>query len=124
MTAAHVVERRGLARPLSRLRVASRPAKGALVRAADARFVSKADVVVVGAGAPGLCAALAGREWGASTIVFERDAQAVGNTGPSGGAITAANTRVQRRQGVSDSAKRFAADILSRTGGTVVAPWP
>ena len=96
-----------------------RPAKSVLVRLADAKFKSETDVIVVGAGAAGLCAALAASERGASTTVFECDAHAVGNTGRSGGAIAAANTRVQRRQGISDSADRFAADIVSRTGGAV-----
>jgi len=119
MLADHFAERRDPARGVSQQGGGTRPAKGALVRLSDAKFESKADVVVVGAGAAGLCAALAAGEGGASTIVFERDAHALGDTGRSGGTIAAANTRVQRLQGIADSAKKFVADIVSRTGGAV-----
>ena len=119
MSTGRLAERHDDARTVSRQGSAGRRAKSVLVRLADAMFESETDVIVIGAGAAGLCAALAASECGAAAIVFERDAQVLGNTGRSGGTIAAASTKVQRLKGISDSPKQFAADILSRTGGAV-----
>ena len=85
--------------------------------ASAARFTRKGGVVVVGAGAAGLCAALAARENGADVIVLERDPVPRGTTAMSIGFIPAAQTRFQRAKGIADSPEDLATDILAKSGG-------
>ncbi len=77
---------------------------------ADA-FAVSAPLVIIGAGAAGLCAALAAHEVGAEVIVLERDSVPRGSTALSAGLIPAAGTRFQRMLGIDDSPALFAADI-------------
>lgn len=79
------------------------------------RFDSGVAVVVVGAGACGLTAALAARDAGAEVLLLERDAAPSGSTALSSGFIPAAATRFQR--GIADSAAGFAADIQAKAKG-------
>lgn len=76
------------------------------------------DVVIIGAGACGLVAAIAAREAGAEVVVFERDATPAGSTALSAGLIPAPGTRAQKRLGIEDSAALFAADIMAKAHGT------
>ncbi len=69
----------------------------------------KVPVVVVGAGACGLVAALAARE--AGVLVLERDASPSGSTALSSGFVPAAGTRFQRAAGVEDSPQKLAFEI-------------
>ncbi len=71
-------------------------------------------VVIVGAGAAGLIAALAAREAGADVLVLERDHTPRGSTSLSAGLVPAAGTRWQRAAGVEDSAALFTADIMAK----------
>lgn len=80
-------------------------------------FEAGADVVVIGAGAAGLVAALSAAEQGASVVVLERDALPRGSTALSAGLIPAAGTRFQRALGIEDSPERFAADINAKAKG-------
>jgi fumarate reductase flavoprotein subunit len=75
----------------------------------------KIDVVVVGAGACGLTAALAARDAGADVLILERDPAPAGSTALSSGFIPAAPTRFQRPG--SDSPERMAADIQRKNKG-------
>jgi len=68
-------------------------------------------VVVVGAGACGLVAALAARDAGADVLVLERDAVPRGSTALSSGLIPAAGTRWQVQAGVEDTPEQMTADI-------------
>ena len=74
-------------------------------------FATSVPIVIVGAGAAGLCAAMAAHEAGAEVVVFERDPLPRGSTALSAGLIPAAGTRFQRALGISDSSAQFAADI-------------
>ncbi len=74
----------------------------------------KVQVVIVGAGACGLVAALAARDAGAEVLVLERDASPTGSTALSSGFVPAAPTRFQRG---NDSAERMAADIQKKNHG-------
>jgi fumarate reductase flavoprotein subunit len=74
----------------------------------------KVQVVVVGAGACGLVAALAARDAGAEVLVLERDSSPSGSTALSSGFIPAAPTRFQRGP---DSAELMAADIQKKNKG-------
>lgn len=76
-------------------------------------------VVVVGAGACGLVAALVLRAAGVECVLIERDAVPSGSTALSSGFIPAAGTRVQRAAGVTDdSPQRFTADIQRKAHDT------
>jgi fumarate reductase flavoprotein subunit len=79
--------------------------------AAGVSFDTQVPLLIIGAGAAGLCAALAAREAGVEPLVIERDAQPAGSTSLSAGLIPAADTRFQRARGIVDNAKLFAADI-------------
>jgi fumarate reductase flavoprotein subunit len=74
-------------------------------------------VLVVGAGACGLTAALAARDAGAEVLVVERDAAPSGSTALSSGFIPACGTRFQRARGVEDSPELMARDILRKNKG-------
>ncbi|MCK9909134.1 FAD-dependent oxidoreductase [Microbacteriaceae bacterium K1510] len=80
-------------------------------------FDAEVPLVIVGAGAAGLCAALAAKEAGADPIVIERDAVPAGSTALSAGLIPAAGTRFQRAKGIEDSAALFAEDIQRKAHG-------
>jgi fumarate reductase flavoprotein subunit len=73
------------------------------------------DVLIIGAGAAGLVAALRAREAGASVIVLERDALPRGSTALSAGLIPAAGTRFQKAAQIIDSESQFVADILAKS---------
>ncbi|WP_417418932.1 FAD-dependent oxidoreductase [Hoeflea sp.] len=76
------------------------------------------DVVVIGAGACGLVAALRARAAGSEVIVLERDASPSGSTSMSSGFVPAPGTRFQKEIGVTDDTpERFAADILAKSKG-------
>lgn len=77
-------------------------------------FAAATDVLVIGAGAGGLIAALRAREVGAEVLVLERDALPKGSTALSAGLVPAAGTRFQTQAGVADSPEQFAADIARK----------
>jgi fumarate reductase flavoprotein subunit len=74
-------------------------------------------VVVVGAGACGLTAAVAARDTGAEVLVLERDASPSGSTALSSGFVPAAATRFQAAAGVEDSPERMFQDVQRKNGG-------
>jgi fumarate reductase flavoprotein subunit len=75
------------------------------------RFDLHAPVLVVGAGACGLVAALAARDAGADVLVLERDATPAGSTALSSGFIPACGTRWQREKHVVDPVSQMIADV-------------
>src|SRR3954453_21563502 len=83
----------------------------------DVEFDSEVPLLIVGAGAAGLCAALAASEAGVEPVVIERDAVPAGSTALSAGLIPAAATRFQRALGIEDSAQLFAQDISRKCHG-------
>jgi fumarate reductase flavoprotein subunit len=84
--------------------------------AAGLRF-ENAGIVIIGAGAAGLCAALRAAEAGCAVAVIERDKLPSGSTALSAGLIPAAGTRFQRSKGIADSAELFADDIQRKAHG-------
>src|SRR5262245_52362374 len=88
-----------------------------VVVSATEDFDMQVPLVIVGAGAAGLCAALAAREAGIEAVVIERDDVPSGSTALSAGLIPAAGTRFQREKGIADSAAVFAADIQRKAKG-------
>jgi fumarate reductase flavoprotein subunit len=63
-------------------------------------FATKVPLLIIGAGAAGLCAALAAKEAGGDVVVVERDATPAGSTALSAGLIPAAGTKFQRAKGI------------------------
>lgn len=83
-----------------------------------APFDITVSIAVVGGGACGLTAALAGREAGGDVMLFERDRAPGGSTAMSSGMIPACGTRLQREAGIVDDApERMAADIQAKARG-------
>lgn len=71
------------------------------------------DVLVVGAGACGLAAAIAAHDAGASVAVVEKLDKPGGNSSLSTGSVPAAGSRFQREAGIADSPARMAADLMA-----------
>ena len=82
--------------------------------AAGIAFPVTVPVLVIGAGACGLTAALAGHDAGAEVLVLERDRVPRGSTALSSGFIPAAGTRFQREKGIADSPSLLAADLFAK----------
>jgi flavocytochrome c len=61
------------------------------------------DVLVIGSGAAGLCAALAAHEAGATVLVAESEAVVGGSSRLSGGVVMGSGSSVQRAAGIADS---------------------
>jgi succinate dehydrogenase/fumarate reductase flavoprotein subunit len=80
----------------------------------------EADIVVVGAGATGLPAAIVAREAGASVILIEAEADIGGHAITSGGNVPlGGGTSAQRKYGIEDSPDLLFADL---TDWSVVQP--
>lgn len=88
-----------------------------ILPAGEAAIEFTLPVLVVGAGACGLTAALAAAEAGAAVLVLERDPRPSGSTSLSAGLVPAAGTRFQREKGVDDSPELFAADLIRKAKG-------
>lgn len=80
-------------------------------------FDFEVPILIVGAGACGLVAALTANASGAEVLVVEADATPSGSTALSAGLIPAAGTRFQRDAGIEDSADLFAQDIQKKAKG-------
>ena len=75
------------------------------------------DVLVVGGGAAGLCAAISAAEAGAKVLLLEKAPALGGDTLISGGYFNAVDPVRQRRQGIADSVELFASQMLAVSGG-------
>src|ERR1700739_3606981 len=81
------------------------------------RFDARVPLLIIGAGAAGLCAALAAKAAGVDAVLIERDAVPSGSTALSAGLLPPAGTRFQRDKGIADSVKLFAADLGRKANG-------
>lgn len=77
------------------------------------------DVLVVGGGASGLCAAIESAQAGADTILIEKNPKLGGSTWWSVGSWTASGTEEQRRAGVQDSTEAHYEDLAAFAGDLV-----
>ncbi|MBF4573137.1 FAD-dependent oxidoreductase [Herbiconiux sp. VKM Ac-1786] len=82
----------------------------------DAVLADRYDLIVVGAGACGLVAALAASDAGCSVVVLEKLDSPGGNTTLSTGSVPGAGTRFQREAGIEDSPARMVEDLLRTSG--------
>lgn len=93
-------------------------AAGGISRDEPPRIDAEAEVVIIGAGACGLVAALRAKAAGADVLVLERDASPSGSTSMSSGFVPAPGTRFQRTIGVDDDTPElFEADLLAKSKG-------
>ena len=76
------------------------------------------DVLVIGAGACGLAAAIAAHDAGATVAIIEKLDRPGGNSSLSTGSVPAAGTRFQREAGIDDSTNRFVEDLIRKGGPT------
>ena len=74
------------------------------------------DVLVAGAGACGLIAAIKAHEQGCSVAIVEKFDRFAGNTVLSCGSIPAAGTRMQKAAGINDSVSQMIADMERVSG--------
>jgi fumarate reductase flavoprotein subunit len=74
------------------------------------------DVLVVGAGACGLAAAIAAHDAGAQVAIVEKRDRPGGNSSLSTGSVPGAGSRFQREAGIVDSADVMVADLLRISG--------
>ena len=80
-------------------------------------FENAVPLVVIGAGACGLTAALAAHDLGIEVLVLERDKRPWGSTSMSLGAVCGVGSAEQHRQGETDSVELFVADVMAKTEG-------
>jgi flavocytochrome c len=76
----------------------------------------QADVIVVGGGLAGHCAAIEAAEQGADVLLLEKEPEVGGSTVLSGGSFAFAGTELQRKNGIEDSS-RLLFDDLRKVGG-------
>jgi len=74
------------------------------------------DILVIGAGACGLCAAIAAHDQGLSTAVIEKMDRPGGNSALSTGSIPAAGSRYQREAGIEDDPETYFRDLMAIAG--------
>ncbi len=83
--------------------------------AEEAAFGTSVPILIIGAGACGLIAALAAHAGGGEAVIVERDPVPGGSTALSSGMIPAAGTRRQAALNIEDNAQLFARDIMAKT---------
>jgi fumarate reductase flavoprotein subunit len=81
------------------------------------KVAAEYDVVVIGAGMAGYCAALAASEVGASVLMLEKMAEPGGSTVWSGGAFAFAGTPEQEEAGIVDNDDLLLADLMRGNSG-------
>jgi fumarate reductase flavoprotein subunit len=74
------------------------------------------DVLVIGAGACGLCAAIAAHDQGLSTAIVEKMDRPGGNSALSTGSVPAAGSRFQREAGIEDGPENYCRDLMAIAG--------
>jgi fumarate reductase flavoprotein subunit len=80
-------------------------------------FEATVPVVIAGAGACGLTAALSARDAGADVLILEKDATPRGTTFMSQGTMCAAGTQAQEKVGIADSPEQFFNDVMAKVEG-------
>ncbi|MDC0998327.1 FAD-dependent oxidoreductase [Alphaproteobacteria bacterium] len=85
-----------------------------VINDSNIEFDVSVPVIVIGAGAAGLIAALATHDSGTQVLIVERDSSPSGSTALSSGLIPACNTRWQNAAKVVDDIPLFVSDIQSK----------
>lgn len=82
----------------------------------DQNWDLEVDVLVVGAGACGLAAAISAHDAGAQVAIIEKRDRPGGNSSLSTGSVPGAGSRFQREAGIEDSAAVMVADLQRLSG--------
>ncbi len=83
----------------------------------EADLPARTDVLVLGAGIAGHCAALAAAEAGAQVVLLEKSGQPGGSSAIAGGAFALTGTDLQRAAGVEESIAAYRADLFTSGKG-------
>lgn len=83
----------------------------------EAQWDQTCEVLVVGSGYAGLCAAIEARNAGADVLLVEKMMFLGGNSALCGGGIAAPGSDLQKAAGVKDSAEQLYQDMLKSGGG-------
>lgn len=86
----------------------------AVLSSEGVEFETSVPVVIIGAGACGMTAALTVADAGVEVLVLERDTVPQGSTALSSGMIPACETHIQKAHGVKDTVDAMTTDILSK----------
>jgi fumarate reductase flavoprotein subunit len=86
----------------------------AVLSSEGVEFETSVPVVIIGAGACGMTAALTVADAGVEVLVLERDSVPQGSTALSSGMIPACETHIQKAQDVKDTVDAMTTDILSK----------
>lgn len=76
------------------------------------------DLLIVGSGYAGLCAAVEAKDAGAKPVIIEKMAILGGNSLLCGGGIAAPGNDLQKKAGIQDSPDQLYADMLKSGGGS------
>ena len=87
----------------------------AVLSSEGVEFETSVPVVIIGAGACGMTAALTVADAGVEVLVLERDSVPQGSTALSSGMIPACETHIQKAHGVKDTVDAMTTDILSKS---------
>ena len=79
---------------------------------------SDIEVLVVGAGACGMAAAISAHDGGASVAIIEKMDRPGGNSSLSTGSVPAAGSKYQRAAGIEDEPEAMVRDLIAISGGT------
>lgn len=90
---------------------------GRIIDAAGRAFDHHMPLIIIGAGACGLVAALKAHDLGAELLVLEQDDTPSGSTALSSGFIPAAGTRFQIMRGIEDDPQLFVEDLTHKAKG-------
>ncbi|HWW85326.1 MAG TPA: FAD-dependent oxidoreductase, partial [Vicinamibacterales bacterium] len=93
---------------------------GGLAGSVPSKWDREADVVIIGSGIAGMCAAIEAATAGARAIVLEKDHQPGGCAKFSGGHMTVAGTHVQARAKVEDKPEWLYDDMMADSEMTAV----
>lgn len=83
----------------------------------SATFITPPDVLVIGGGLAGHCAALAATECGATVVLLEKQPNVGGSTVLSGGFFAFAGTPFQQERGIRDDRALLYDDLIAMGGG-------
>lgn len=84
----------------------------------DQAWIAEADLIVVGGGGAGVCAAIEAAQAGATVLVLDKNDFPGGDTVRSGGMIMAAGTDVQADLGIEDTIEDFIATEVGYSAST------
>jgi fumarate reductase flavoprotein subunit len=90
----------------------------ASTRPAGDQAVEQADVVIIGAGAAGMTAAITAHDAGAKVVVLEKQPITGGNSMLAAGGMNAAETKFQKEKGIQDSVDIMIQDTMKGGGNT------